>query len=270
MIPGIKARLTAFSVHLSISVLIFAIFLYLVFIWWYPEPYLSADGVWDIVWLVIIVDVFIGPSLTFSVFKPGKKGLKFDLGVIASIQIAMLVYGISTIYTERPQFLVYAVDRFVLVSRDDIDQEKLAHAELREDGYKGPLAVYARLPEDPDEKQKMLKEVMDGKPDLEFRAEYYEPLKNNLVSMAYQSKDIEALQKVSTEYEHKINDFMHGKCKSANDCLYFPIIGKQKTMTLVMSRESGEVLGAIDVDPWARLGGFKEVGKKTETEKNNG
>ena len=62
---------------------------------------------------------------------------------------------------------------------------------------------------------------------------------------------------------------MQAKCSSVQSCLYFPLIGKQKTMILVMSRDNGEVLGAIDVDPWARVEGFKEVGKKSDTQNQN-
>ena len=43
--------------------------------------------------LMIGVDVVIGPLLTLIVFDPKKKHLKFDLVVIAALQLAALAYG---------------------------------------------------------------------------------------------------------------------------------------------------------------------------------
>lgn len=266
MINPFKPRLRASGVHLLISLSIFLVFFYLVFHWWYPEPYLTADGGWFIVGLIVMVDVMLGPILTFVVFKPGKKGLALDLSLIAAVQLCALVYGITVIYTERPQFLAFSVDRFVLVSPNDVEQDKIHFRERLAHKNPGPLPVYAKLPTDPVEKTRLMKEVMAGKPDLEFRAEYYEPVDNHLDEMLARGKTIEDYRQISEEYRQKIDAFIDDHCGSVNNCAYFPIVGKAKSMMLVLRRDNGRVLGGIDIDPWTSVIKIRQATKSAKAE----
>ena len=115
------SRLQAFLVHLSLSAAVVGSGFAIVFFIWYPQPYFEVVGAWYLIRILFIVDVVLGPLLTFIVFKPGKPGLKFDLTVIALVQVAALMYGATIIYQERPYYLVFAVDRFELVARKDLD-----------------------------------------------------------------------------------------------------------------------------------------------------
>ena len=54
---------------------------------WYPEPTFGIVGVLPIMLLLIGVDLILGPLLTLIVYKHGKPGLKFDLSVIALVQV---------------------------------------------------------------------------------------------------------------------------------------------------------------------------------------
>jgi len=54
---------------------------------WYPQPLAKAVGVIHIFIMLIVIDVILGPSLSFFVYKEAKKTLKFDLAVIILIQI---------------------------------------------------------------------------------------------------------------------------------------------------------------------------------------
>jgi len=258
MINHFKFRLAAFSVHLSASVIIFLIFLYLVFYWWYPDPYLTIDGGWYIVGMIALVDVMLGPSCTFIVFKPGKKGLALDLSLIVGIQACALIYGVTVIYTERPQFLAFSVDRFFVVSPHDVEQDKFKYPALLQDRRRGPLPVFAEMPTDPMEKTRLLKETMEGKPDLEFRSEYYRPLYQHLDDVLVMSKYIGDYRKVSTEYQQKIDDFIKYKCGSEDKCVYFPVVGKEKSMMMVLQQDGGKILGAIDIDPWISFSKYQQ------------
>lgn len=259
MINHIKSRFGAFGVHFFASVSIFLVFFYFVFVWWYPDPYLTLEGGWFIVGMIVLVDVILGPTLTFIVFKPGKKGLALDLSLIAGIQICALVYGVSVIYMERPQFLAFSVDRFVMVSQQDVEQNKFKYPQLLQDSRHGPLPVFARLPSDPIEKTRLMKEVLEGKPDLEFRAEYYEPMDQHLNDILSSSKPIDNYRKVSTANQQKIDEFVKDNCGSKDNCAYFPVVGKDTNMMLVLRRDNGKVLGAIDIDPWTSFKKYKQA-----------
>ncbi len=67
--------------------------------------------------MILAIDVIIAAYLGLSVYKEGKKTLKFDLSVIILIQIAALCYGVFSIEQGRPAWLVFNVDRFELVTK---------------------------------------------------------------------------------------------------------------------------------------------------------
>src|SRR5690554_4782220 len=90
----IMFRIKCAAVHLLLS-LIFAVTLYwLVFYIWYPQPLSVAVGVGSIFLMVLVVDMVLGPLLTFLVSKKDKASLIFDWSVIAVLQIAALAYGV--------------------------------------------------------------------------------------------------------------------------------------------------------------------------------
>ncbi len=92
----------------------------LVFFIWYPSPLATAVGVTHIFLMMLVIDVILGPLLGLLVYKEGKKTLKFDLSVIILIQISALCYGVFSIEQGRPAWLVYSVDRFELVRKNEL------------------------------------------------------------------------------------------------------------------------------------------------------
>lgn len=51
------------------------------------------------------IPVVLGPLITLVIFKQGKPGLKFDLRVIAVLQIVALSYGLYMIDQHRPMLV---------------------------------------------------------------------------------------------------------------------------------------------------------------------
>ena len=82
------SKLKAFSIHLSASASVISIYLLIVFLVWYPHPYYLIEKVWDVIRIVIGVDVFIGPLLTFVVYKAGKTAA--DLAASDEIRVPLL------------------------------------------------------------------------------------------------------------------------------------------------------------------------------------
>ncbi|MGD8570020.1 MAG: hypothetical protein PVJ39_18175 [Gammaproteobacteria bacterium] len=251
MIPAINNRYQAVAMHFVVSVPFVLALLYMVLAWWQPEPYLTADGGWMMLGVLALTFIGAGPLLTLMVFKRGKKGLVFDLVVIAIVQSFVLCYGSYMFYQARPVFLVFAVDRFTLISTNDIKRSELQQAGWLNRAGSGPIKVVAKLPKDDAERNALLKEVMKGKPDLEFRAGYYQDYRANLDEVLRRSYDIDSLAGRSTVNMQKIAAFNSEHCPQAGACAYYPLIGKARDMVLVINRNDGSVIGAIDVDPWA-------------------
>src|SRR5207248_3305824 len=122
----------------------------LIFFIWYPPPYFTIAGGSTLMLLIVSIDVVIGPLLTLAVFKSGKKGLRFDLTVIALLQLAAFCYGMYVISAARPVFVVAEVDRFVVVSANEVDDADLAggtQPEFRTRSWAGPRLVGAAPPQ---------------------------------------------------------------------------------------------------------------------------
>ena len=116
------SRFQAFAIHLLISSAVLGSFLAFVFLVWYPHPFFILEGLVQIVWVLVGVDIVLGPALTLVVFKTGKPGLKRDLSIIAAIQIFGFIYGAHTFYIERPAFAVfYDSDHFEVIPASDME-----------------------------------------------------------------------------------------------------------------------------------------------------
>ncbi len=119
------SRYKAASIHLAISVVVFSLFLALVFLIWYAYPFNHAQGVGKIVYIMAGVDVILGPLLTLFLFKPGKKGMVFDLIVVAAVQIGALGYGSFVIYSERPVYAVFGHNIAEVVVFSEIGRQQI-------------------------------------------------------------------------------------------------------------------------------------------------
>ncbi len=124
-----------------------------------------------------MVNVAAGPLITLLVYKQGKQGMKFDLVLIAVLQLAALAYGIHALYLTRPVYLVFTIDRFDLVAAKDLapaDLEKVTRPEFRQIGLGRARYIAAQAPRDAGEKLKVTMTALSGK-DLQMYPQYYVP-----------------------------------------------------------------------------------------------
>ena len=137
-----RNKLTAFAIHLGISFVIALLAVGLVFFVWYPAPLHTALGVTKIFLLLLLIDVVLGPILTFIVYKKGKRTLVMDLTVIAVLQFAALFYGLWVVAEGRPAWLVFGGNHFELVRKVDIEPRDLT----RQPSWWGPEWVSIQEP----------------------------------------------------------------------------------------------------------------------------
>ena len=120
MNTSLKAnRYQASAVHLLLSILVFSALVAVMYWFWYPGKLFFMDGGWQGLKLVAMVDLVLGPALTLIVFNPAKKSLKFDLAMIALLQIGALAYGFYATYQQRPVAIVYTEGAFTTLSHSD-------------------------------------------------------------------------------------------------------------------------------------------------------
>lgn len=88
LIPKLKAC----SLHLLISVLIGLLAAFFVFSTWYPAPYAQLSGGLKLFFMILGVDIILGPLLTFIVFNPKKPKKKNYLNLLLSQQYKPLAF----------------------------------------------------------------------------------------------------------------------------------------------------------------------------------
>jgi hypothetical protein len=258
------SRARAVLTHLGVSATFVGAACALIFSLWYPHPYFRAAGAWQVLRVLIGVDLVLGPLLTAIVFKPGKRGLKFDLAVIALIQLAAFVYGVTTIYMGRPYFTVFAVDRFYVLARADIVRDELERHELdrwMSKPLRGPLVVAAERPNDSAGAQRLLDEtIMQGKPDIERRPDYWTPYANAAGEVAARARPLARLKAARPRAAAAIGA-LPARLGVAEERLGFlPLIARNRDLSFIVDMTSGALLDVLDVDPWLESGASEGQG----------
>ena len=121
-------RMRYFLCHLAISFTLAVLTTVLVTRFWYPAPLFKAAGLAKIFFMLLVIDVLVGPLFSLLVYKEGKKTLKFDLIVIALIQISAFAYGFYSIAQGRPAWIAFNQDRFELVRLNELDNRDIDKA----------------------------------------------------------------------------------------------------------------------------------------------
>lgn len=246
----IKQKLKVSLIHLLISASIIGCFLLFALNIWYPQPFFSISGLQHIILILITVDVILGPLLTFVIFKPKKSSLKFDLTVIALVQLLALGYGVKTIYEAHPLYVAYAIDRFTPINANEVIPDKAKYPELKKSKLAGPELVYVQKPTDPAEMSRVTMEVLSGKPDLDARPEYYEPFKKFTDTILTKSISPEKIQ-ANDKNKQQLENFLAQYGKTADDYAFLALVGKEKDVLWAFDRHNGEPVDIIDINPFS-------------------
>lgn len=161
-----KGRLRALGVHLLASSVIFSLFMFVMLTYWYPMPHFEINAGWQGVRIMLLVDMVIGPLLTFFLYnnRKSKKELRFDLGLIVIIQAALLVYGIQTVYSQRPIVQVLSHRGYIatprrtdMIAQADVNIDQVVNA-LNVEHIHPPLvfSIYENYFKEAEEKKKNL------------------------------------------------------------------------------------------------------------------
>ena len=246
-----QTRVSAFFIHLAFSALIaFTIILAAILVW-YPDYLLTLTGAKKIFSLIILVDVCIGPILTLIVFNKKKPELGRDLFIIFLIQICALVYGMYTIAIARPVYIVFSVDRFELVQANDIGSVNLKRA--TEEKFKrlplySPKWIGTKRPVDQKEKEELLFGAASGGYDLAQLPKYYINYSDAITEIKKSAISIKSLKEFNPDQTSKIQNLI--KMYPDNEYGYLPLSSKQASLTVIIKRETGNVVEVNELNPW--------------------
>ena len=250
-------RILASLVHLAISILLVATVLILVRFIWYPGLYFEAMGAGHLLIILACVDVTLGPLITLIIFNPAKKSLKFDLAVVAILQLMALCYGAYTVFAGRPVYAVYNIDRFTMVSAADILPADLEKARDHSLPVTGPEIVGARLPNDVNERDRMLTSSMRGGSDLAQMPQYYLPyaaVADDVKAKMLSSEELMKRQPKAkvAEAQALIDQSVSQNGLRREDVGFVPLGGKAQDLTVVVRRSDAGIVAILPIVPWSQ------------------
>lgn len=239
-------RLKFFLKHFLISFLIALLVVGVVFFVWYPMPLATAVGVTHIFLMMLAIDVIVGPILGLLVYKEGKKTLKFDLGVIITIQISALCYGLYSIEQGRPAWLAYNVDRFEIVRKNEIIEDNISKAllEFQNISWLKPQFIGVQISENIDEKNKDLFEEVLGGISIAQRPERYVDLKKVKDQMQKRAQHLDQLKQYNEPAQVEL---VLKKYPNANG--FVPLKANHLDMTVLIDQNT-QVVKIVDLRPW--------------------
>lgn len=244
-------RWQAAPIHLAISATIAAIVFAIVYFVWYPGAMFDAAGGRDLFLLIACVDVTVGPLVTLIVYKPGKRGLKFDLVVIALVQSTALCYGAYVLFESRPAWIVYVKDRYELVRANQIPDSQRAKAKPPYDALSitGPRLVAAEAPKNPDEQFQVMLTAAAGQ-DLQTYPQYYVPYERAKSEVIAHAKPLSALHKFNPGAEQRIAALPARLGRPAPRLGFLPLRAGKRDLTVIVDLSTGEYLGNFNFRPW--------------------
>jgi len=239
------SKLKAFSVHLGISAAIIAVYLMLVFMVWYPYPYFMIEKVWDVIRIVVSVDIFIGPLLTLVVYRVGKASLKFDLSAIVVVQLIALLWGVSVTYNQRPVYSVLVNDIFSVVSASEIDLGSVSDPVLKNSPWAGPRLVYLDVPYTNEEYVKQGKENLATGQKFAYYTQFYRPFVTQKDVLFERAVDIRQRMKEFADLDQDVSALVKKHGGSLDDYVFMSVEGRVALGFLVLRREDGQVVDAM-------------------------
>jgi len=245
------SKFRAFLTHLGISATVVGVIFALVFFIWYPNFYFRISGAASIIWVLIGVDLVLGPALTLLVYKRDKPGLLFDMSTIAAVQLIALIYGTTVIFQERPYFTVFAIDRFEVLAKKEVDFSQLSDDVMAGHPAAGPVLAIATMPEDLGEAQALMFSVLfENKPDLERRPEYWNAYRDKKHLVLSRARPLAVLAASRPEAADKLAT-LPSRLELAEERLGFlPVITGKGHFSIIIDIETGWPVHALNVDPW--------------------
>lgn len=239
------SRWKAALIHLSLSAAIGIVVVLLLYFVWYPQPFFDASGGKFLLSLLIVVDVVLGPLITLIIFNIKKKSLKFDLAVIAIVQMSALCYGVYTMYLARPAFVVFALDQFNVISANDVESKMLAKVtrpEFSSVPLTGPKFAYSV----PQTSGKDLEGMQLSY--LGFAPQFYVPFAEKAADAVSEGKPLTELYKGWPQAKENIEAELKRYNKNANDVVFVKVVAKLMVMAALLDAKTGAIIAIVPLN----------------------
>jgi hypothetical protein len=195
---GMHFRLKLFSLHLLSSATVLSLILGSLYFGWYRWPGWYLTDVTRVILVMVCVDVVLGPTLTLIIAnqKKSTRELTRDIGIIVVVQLCALSYGSVSLWNGRPLYYAFSESVLQLVQAYDIDAIEAQLGRDQNPGlaphwYSLPRWIWAPLPQDPDEREKIFTAAISGGDDVISMPRYFKRWEEGIPSLQSQLKKVD-------------------------------------------------------------------------------
>jgi hypothetical protein len=249
-----KFRLKAFGLHLLASTLALSSILGTLYLGWYRWPGWHLADVVHVVIVMVGVDVVLGPLLTFTIARSTKprRVLTRDIAVIVAVQLVALVYGTISLWQGRPLYYAFSENVLQMVQAYDIEAPELAlarrqKAEFAPHWYSLPRWIWAPLPQDPDERQKIVSAAISGGDDVISMPRYFKPWEQGLPALRTHLKKVDAVAYFSTGEKKLLKERMRAAGLPTDQLNSMPLTGRGHPLLAVFDPASLRIVAIFKV-----------------------
>ncbi len=240
-----KFRLHAFGLHLLGSALALTSVLGALYLGWYYWPGWYLTNVKSAVVVMVAVDVVIGPLLTLIIAneKKPRRELARDVAIIVALQLIAFGYGGTQLWNGRPLYYTYSEGVLEIVQAYDIDAAQVdlgrqQKPDLAPHWYSRPKWIWAPLPTDPDEANKIVQGTITGGADVIAMPRYYQPWSQGLTDLRTRLKNVDGVSYFYGPDKKKLAAKLQAMGIDPAQARFMPLTGRGGTLLAVFNPET--------------------------------
>jgi len=246
------SRYRAASLHFIASVFFLFIIFSFVHLVWYPGKLFMAASGGEIMLILLLVDMTIGPLITLVIFNVNKPSLKFDMATVLTFQILFVVYGVWVMFSARPVYMAFVDQRFQLVTANEIssaDQKKAKNSEFRKLPLWGPITIGTELPDDKQIVEDMLFTSLSGMGPQNYPEYFvkYDDIRQTVISAALSAEQVKK-QEIDEEQKQFLIKYSKENTSKKTKILFVPLITKQKVLYVAIDGQNADILELLEFE----------------------
>src|SRR5450631_4211754 len=249
-----RFRLKALSLHLLASACALTLILGSLYLGWYRWPGWYLADVVRVVMVMTGVDVVVGPLLTFVIARSSKprSELARDIAMIVSIQLFALIYGAVSLWNGRPLYYAFSETVLQLVQAYDIDAHELAlarrqNAELVPHWYSLPRWIWAPLPQEAHERDRIVTSAIVGGDDVISMPRYFKRWEQGLPALRMQLKKVDDLGYFSSADKNALKERMRAAGLATDQLNSMPLTGRGRPLLAVFDPDSLKITALFKI-----------------------
>lgn len=240
-----------FKLRLLPTVISLAVTIAVAKLLWFPGPYSTLAGIDSLLVMMVVTNILLGPGLSALIYRHGKPGLGFDMGVLAAVELTALGLAAHALYLRQPAYTVFAVDRFEVVTVAEIEPGQFSDERLaRRPGHE-PRLAFAALPQDPEIFDRLLDEtVFLGMPDIDRRPEFWTHYPAGIRTLRAAAKPLADLLLPNDERRRRLLRWLSAADDPSGNYVYLPIRGRKRDAVMIIAADTGYPVDILTIDPW--------------------